>query len=157
MFEELESLSPNITPGRNERLGVVFHHSIFPFGETIAYMSKRENSVSYHCLIDTNGTRCQLALDDAIAHHAGVSVFKGREGCNRFMLGCAFAGDTYREPLTEAQLESMLEWLEPRWSRYKWSTGWMTDHRTVAPDRKDDLKPEEWARVISAIKGRFEE
>ena len=155
MFEELESLSPNITPGRNERLGVVFHHSVIPFGETIAYMSKRENIVSYHCLIDTDGTRCQLALDDTIAHHAGVSVFKSREGCNRFMLGCAFAGDTYQESLTEPQLESVLEWLEPRWKRYQWSVEWMTDHRTVAPDRKDDLKPQEWARVLSVIEGRF--
>ncbi|RKX34453.1 MAG: nucleoside transporter [Verrucomicrobia bacterium] len=155
MFKELESLSPNITPGRNERLGVVFHHSILSFGETIATMSKRENIVSYHCLIDADGTRCQLALDDTIAHHAGVSVFKGREGCNRFMLGCSFAGDTYKEPLTDAQLKSMLEWLEPRWTRYGWSIEWMTDHRTVAPDRKDDLKPEEWSRVHAAIAKRF--
>ena len=155
MFNELESLSPNTTPGRNERLGVVFHHSILTFWETIDYMSERENVVSYHCVIDTDGTRCRLALDDAIAHHAGVSAFKSREGCNRFMLGCAFAGDTNKEPLAKAQLESMLEWLDPRWERYKWSIDWMTDHRTVAPDRKDDLKPEEWSRVFSAIARRF--
>jgi len=71
------------------------------------------------------------------------------------MLGCAFAGDTNKEPLTGAHLESILEWLEPRWKRYGWSVGWMTDHRTVAPDRKDDLKPEEWNQVQTAIAARF--
>lgn len=154
-FTELEALSPNTTPGRNERLGVVFHHSILSFAETIQFMSETENVVSYHCLIDTDGTRCVLAVDDAIAHHAGVSTFQDRSGCNRFMLGCAFAGDTYRDPLSEAQLNSMLEWLNPRWKRYKWTLDWMTDHRQVAPERKDDLNPVEWKRVRAAIAGRF--
>lgn len=154
-FTELESLSPNLTPGRNERLGVVFHHSVLSFAETIEFMSKPENVVSYHCVIDGNGTRCRLALDDAIAHHAGVSTFRGREGCNRFMLGCAFAGDTNKDPLTADQLASMLDWLTPRWNRYQWSLDWMTDHRQVAPGRKDDLKPEEWERVQAAIADRF--
>ena len=156
-FVELESLSPNTTPGRNERLGVVFHHSVLSFAETIEFMSKPENEVSYHCVIDTNGTRCRLALDDAIAHHAGVSTFRDRKGCNWFMLGCAFAGDTNVDPLTDDQLASMLDWLAPRWKRYHWSIGWMTDHRQVAPGRKDDLNPTEWARVMDAIKRSFPE
>lgn len=156
-FTELEALSPNVTPGRNERLGVVFHHSILSFSETIAFMSEVENVVSYHCVIDTDGTRCCLAVDDAIAHHAGVSTFHDRTGCNRFMLGCSFAGDTYRDPLTSDQLDSMLDWLTPRWERYNWTLDWMTDHRQVAPDRKDDLNPVEWKRVRAAIAGRFDD
>ena len=155
-YRELEALSPNTTPGRNERRGVVFHHTILSFRETIAFMSRKENVVSYHCVIDSDGTRCRMAVDDAIAHHAGVSSFQEREGCNRFMLGCAFAGDTWQNPLTDDQLASTLEWLEPRWDRYHWSLAWMTDHRTVAPTRKDDLKPQEWARVQAAIRDRFE-
>jgi AmpD protein len=46
--------------------------------------------------------------------------------------------------------------MEPRWSKYRWSRDWMTDHRQVAPDRKDDLSPGEWLRLFEAIRSRFE-
>jgi AmpD protein len=31
----------------------------------------------------------------------------------------------------------------------------MTDHRQIAPGRKDDLAPVEWERLRSAIAARF--
>ena len=73
-------------------------------------------------------------------------------GLNR---GVSFAGDTRAAPLTDAQLASALDWLAPRWARHRWTPACMTDHRQIAPGRKDDLDPAEWARLIAVIAGRF--
>jgi AmpD protein len=151
-FPEIERLSPNFTASpAHERLGVLLHHSVEPFEETIALMLRPESEVSYHALIAPDGTRCTLVRDEHIAWHAGASVFRGRSRCNDFLLGLAFAGDTYAAPLTDAQLTSAREWLSARWSRHGWSPEWMTDHRQVSPGRKDDLNPAEWARVATML------
>jgi AmpD protein len=155
-FREIARESPNFDADRrHEQLGAIFHHSVSAFEETIARMSDPASQVSYHVLIDGDGTRCTLVPDEHIAWHAGASAWLGRTRCNDFMLGVAFAGDTYRAPLTESQLASALEWLEPRWRRHCWNVAAMTDHRQAAPGRKDDLNPTEWARLHAAIARRF--
>jgi AmpD protein len=156
MFAERTCWSPNCDRSPvHERLGVLFHHSVAPFDATIAHMLKPESKVSYHALIAPDGTRCTLVDDAHIAWHAGASNFLGRTRCNDFLLGVAFAGDTYAAPLTAAQIDSALEWLTPRWKRYGWSLAQMTDHRQVSPGRKNDLNPVEWRRLHDAILARF--
>ena len=155
-FPEFDRPSPN--HGRHpvhERLGVLFHHSVMDFEPAIARLCDPSSEVSYHCLIDRDGTRCNLVADQHIAWHAGASHFFGRNRCNDFLLGLAFAGDTYRQPLSDAQLASALEWLASRWQLYRWSIDRTTDHRQVSPGRKDDLNPAEWARVHAAIAQYF--
>lgn len=155
-FPEQATLSPNFDPApAHEQLGVLFHHSVESFADTIALMLRPETKVSYHVLIDTDGARRTLVPDEHIAWHAGVSQFRGRPRCNDFLLGVAFAGDTYRAPLSAGQIESALEWLAPRWRAHGWSIDLMTDHRQVSPGRKDDLNPAEWARLRAAIVHRF--
>jgi AmpD protein len=154
-FREFERLSPNRDQSPHERLGVVFHHSQSGFNETVERMLSPESRVSYHCLIDADGTRCVLVPETQVAWHAGVSRFLGREGCNEFMLGVAFAGDTYSAPLSAAQVASALEWLGPRWGPLGWDMGRVTDHRQVAPGRKRDLNPAEWDRLAAAMSGHF--
>lgn len=141
----------------NERLGVLFHHSVMSFENTLDLMCGTEQEVSYHCLIARDGRRCTLVADEHRAWHAGASTFLGRSRCNDFLLGLAFAGDTYAEPLSDAQLDSALDWLENRWQRYRWTTERMIDHRQVSPGRKDDLNPVEWERLRAAIEKRFAE
>ncbi len=148
--------SPNFSPGPvHERLGVCFHHSVMDFESTIAHMLRKESQVSYHVLIAPDGTRARLVDDNRIAWHAGVSNFHGRTSCNDFLLGVSFAGDTYAAPLTKDQIASALDWLAPRWLRHGWTHATMTDHRQIAPGRKDDLAPGEWRRLITAITERF--
>ena len=155
-FATFERLSPNRGgPAPHERRGVVFHHTEIPFQDTIALMSRPESRVSYHCVIDGDGTRCTLVPDTEIAWHAGISSFRGREGCNAFLLGVSFAGDTGKNPLTEAQIASALEWLDIRWKPLGWTLDDMTDHRQVAPGRKRDLNPSEWERLRGAIAAQF--
>lgn len=136
----------------HERRGVVLHHTVMSFEQTLAYMLDPASRVSYHAVIARTGERCTLVRDEHIAWHAGVSSFQGRPHCNAFLLGLAFEGDTYREPLSTAQIESALEWLAGRWERYGWSPDSLVDHRQVAPGRKDDLNPMEWARFEACVR-----
>ena len=155
-FPEFTRLSPNhdLAPP-HECAGVLFHHSVAPFADALTRLLDPASKVSYHALIDSDGTRCTLVLDRHIAWHAGASSFLGRTRCNDFLLGLAFAGDTCAAPLTPAQLASALEWLASRWTRYGWTPDRMTDHRQVSPGRKDDLAPAEWARLHAAITTKF--
>lgn len=155
-FPESLRPSPNFSHvPAHERLGVCFHHSVMDFDSTIAHMLRPESRVSYHLLIAPDGSRARLVADDHIAWHAGVSSFQGRANCNEFLLGVSFAGDTRATPLTPPQIASALDWLALRWIRHGWTAAVMTDHRQIAPGRKDDLAPAEWNRLITAITARF--
>lgn len=154
-FREFERLSPNRGPGPHEQLGVLVHHSVLPFDQTVLKMADPASQVSYHCLIALDGARCTLVADAEIAWHAGASTFMGRSRCNDFLLGLSFAGDTYAAPLSDRQVASALEWLAARWTRRGWNAGRVIDHRQVAPGRKDDLNPAEWDRLLAAIVGAF--
>jgi AmpD protein len=154
-FREFKRPSPSRDEAAHERLGVLFHHSGLGFAETIELMMDPGSRVSYHCLIDADGTRCELVPDDWVAWHAGKSSFLGRERCNDFLLGLAFAGDTYLAPLSGPQVASALEWLGSRWAPHGWDPGRMTDHRQASPGRKLDLNPVEWDRLAAAIAGHF--
>ncbi len=156
MFPEISRPSKNFTAmPAHERLGVCFHHSTLEFDATIEHILHSDSPVSYHGIIGGDGTRCTFVTDELIAWHAGASAFLGRTRCNDFLLGLAFTGNTYQAPLTAAQHASALEWLTLRWKRHGWTPAVMTDHRTIAPGRKDDLNPAEWTRLHAAIVGRF--
>lgn len=155
-FAELSRPSPNFSSApAHEKLGVCFHHSVMAFEETIAHMLRPETQVSYHVLIAPDGTRARLVADDHIGWHAGVSSFRERTCCNNFLLGVSFAGDTYASPLTDTQIASALDWLAQRWTHHGWSLAWITDHRQIAPGRKNDLNPAEWTRLLAAIQKAF--
>jgi N-acetyl-anhydromuramoyl-L-alanine amidase len=155
-YPEYDAASPHFSPTpSHERRGVCFHHTVLDFPATIAHLQAPESRVSYHVVIGADGARARLVAEEHIAWHAGVSSFQGREGCNAFLLGLAFAGDTYASPLTEAQIESALEWLSARWAKLGWSLEWMTDHRQIAPGRKDDLAASEWTKLRIRISAEF--
>jgi AmpD protein len=155
-FPKVDHPSPHFaTTPAHEQSGVCFHHSVLDFEATIALLKNPESEVSYHVLIAPDGTRARLVADEHIAWHAGASQFLGRSRCNDFLLGVSFAGDTWEAPLTEAQIASALDWLAERWTERRWTLAVMTDHRQIAPSRKDDLAPNEWARLQSAIGARF--
>lgn len=155
-FREIDAPSPNFSASpAHERLGVCFHHTVLPFEDTLAHMARAESRVSYHVVIAADGTRARLVADEHIAWHAGVSTFLGRDHCNALLLGVSFAGDTRATPLSPEQIASALEWLAPRWVPCAWDLTRMTDHRQIAPGRKDDLAPAEWTRLRAAIVARF--
>ncbi len=108
--------------------------------------------VSYHCIIKRDGERTILAGDNQRAWHAGKSFWRGRPDLNSWSLGVAFEGDTYKEPLSKEMIESAIEYLVPRMKKLSLTIKDVTDHRTVSPNRKNDLKPSEFDRFMQELK-----
>ena len=146
--------------------GVVFHHSCGTWNGDISWIMEPSNPgrniyASYHCLIRQNGERAIFGEDTCRMWHAGLSSWKGIDkSCNDYMLGCSFSGSTYAHepngaPLNQDQIDSAIEWLTPRWKKWKFSLPWITDHRQVSPGRKNDLAPMEWNKLYDAIEEKF--
>lgn len=144
--------------------GVVTHHISLSKEDTIAILTKKQgllsngdafSGVSAHCIGWKDGSRTVLANDNQRCWHAGRSEFKGRYGCNDFLLGYEFHGDTYKYPLTQDQIGSFIEWLIHRKEKWNIAFDYITDHRTIAPTRKVDINPVELKRLLTAIKPLF--
>jgi N-acetyl-anhydromuramyl-L-alanine amidase AmpD len=102
--------------------------------------------VSYHCIVARDGKRTVLADPDERTWHAGKSAWRGRRDLNTWSIGAAFEGDTNKRALEAAEMASMAEYLVPLMRRYGLTLADVTDHRTVSPGRKDDLKASELTR-----------
>ena len=113
-FQEFYKASPNISYSTIRPEGVVLHHSYGSYKGGVSWILNDASNVSYHVLINTDGERTVFAKDTQRAWHAGTSSFNGRSGCNGFMLGLAFTGDTNDRELTQAEIDSTVEYLLPR-------------------------------------------
>lgn len=102
-----------------------------------------------------DGRRTVLADPDERAWHAGKSSWRGRRDLNSWSVGAAFEGDTNTRTLGEDEMASMVEYLIPIMRLYGLTLDDVTDHRTVAPGRKDDLKPSELARFKGYLAKRL--
>jgi AmpD protein len=111
--------------------------------------------VSYHAIVATDGRRTVLADPDERAWHAGVSSWRGKRDLNSWSIGAAFEGDTNKRTLGEAEMASMADYLAPIMARYGLTMADVTDHRSVAPGRKDDLAPAELARFKDYLAQRL--
>lgn len=151
--------TPNRNSGINERKGLILHHASGYFEGTVSWCLKKGTNASYHVLIDTNGERAVLAHDEDRCHHAGVSSWKGRSGCNAFMMGLSFIGNTNDGAmrgdagpnLTYHEVQSALEWIRPRMEKYGWSKADITTHRVASPGRKDDISIYAYNQIINAL------
>jgi hypothetical protein len=145
-YPEIRAHTPHVSRNKtNECRGVVLHHAAGFFAGTISWLANPASKVSYHCLIDEDGTRATFAGDRDVTWHAGVSSWNGRGGCNGFTLGLSFVGNTNGGQLrkhgpgpTDDEVASALEWLLPRAERFEWTEQNITAHRIVSPGRKDD-------------------
>lgn len=155
-YNEVIVPTPNFSRGRKNTIrGVVFHHTGFGLNSSLSWLTDESSEVSAHLIIDKDGTRYILAEDSKVTWHAGKSIFKGISNCNDFMLGVEFVGNTALTPLTNDQIESAIEWLEPRWEKYRFTLEWITDHRTISPGRKIDLNKKELQRLKQSIAASF--
>ena len=112
-----------------------------------------DSDVSYHVLIDTDGSRTVFAKDNERAWHAGTSEFNGRYGCNGFMIGLAFSNDTETRELTDAEVASAVEFMLPRFDKWGWpkDLSTITTHRAVAPNRKVDVDVRAEDKILKAL------
>lgn len=96
-----------------------------------------------------------LADPDERAWHAGKSAWCGRPDLNSWSVGAAFEGDTNERQLGEDEMASMADYLIPIMRQYSLTLTDVTDHRTVSPGRKDDLKASELARFKAHLGDRL--
>jgi AmpD protein len=152
-FDECFVYTPASYPGGNECKGVVWHHTDGAYPGSVEWTTRLAASGAYHCIVDrVTGNRTACVPDSSRAWHAGESHFNGREYCNGFMLGIAFSGDSYKDEISEFAYQSAFEWVKLRKDKYHWTTDWMTDHRTVAPGRKNDLNPKVYEYLMERLK-----
>ena len=153
-FPEVFKASPNISYSTIQPEGVILHHSYGSYKGGVSWILNDSSNVSYHVLIDTDGARTVFAKDTQRAWHAGKSSFNGRGGCNNFMLGLAFSGDTTSRELTKAEIDSAVEYLLPRFERWGWpkDLSTITTHREVAPGRKVDVDIRAEKAIIDALR-----
>ena len=153
-FQEFYKASPNISYSTIRPEGVVLHHSYGSYKGGVSWILNDASNVSYHVLINTDGERTVFAKDTQRAWHAGSSSFNGRSGCNGFMLGLAFTGDTNDRELTQAEIDSAVEFLLPRFERWGWpkDLSTVTTHREVSPGRKTDVDTRAEKAIIDALR-----
>jgi N-acetyl-anhydromuramyl-L-alanine amidase AmpD len=152
-YKEVSRQTPNFSRGKVIiPKAVVLHHTSGGYAGSVAWCLNPESKVSYHCIIKRDGERTILASDNQRTWHAGKSYWRNRGDLNSWSLGVAFEGDTYKEPLSKEMIESAIEYLVPRMNRLSLTIKDVTDHRTVSPNRKNDLKPSEYDRFMQELK-----
>lgn len=108
--------------------------------------------VSAHLFIDRRGRTVQFVPFDRRAWHAGVSAWRGREGCNDFAIGIELEGEDQR-PYTKAQYARLGKVLTALLEAYpRLSRAGIVGHQEVAPGRKTDPGPVfDWADVLADL------
>jgi hypothetical protein len=144
-------------PLKNEIKNVVLHHTAFTDEATSEkgvynhFMNPKSNA-SAHVVIERNGKRTVYASPEQVAFHSGVSSWNGRKNVNDFAIGVEFQGDTNKMPLTDAQIESFVEYYAPIAERYNLSIKDIITHAMIAPGRKPDITDKEYKRILNYMK-----
>ena len=154
-YPETKVRTPNVSAKPIRPEAIVLHHSGGSYAGGVSWIKNPASRVSYHVLVAPDGRRTVFARPDQRTWHAGKSSWQGRGDLNSWSVGASFAGDTYAEPLTLDAMDSMAEYLLPIMARYGLEILDVTDHRTVSPGRKDDLKPLELARFKTYLAKRL--
>jgi hypothetical protein len=157
--ERVRGRTPNRNSGTNACEGLVLHHAAGWFEGTVSWCLKPGTFAGYHCIINTDGERAILAHDSDRCHHAGASTWRSRSGCNAFMLGLCFIGNTndgtmrgsHGPDLTAHEIASALEWIRPRMAKYGWTADDITRHAIVSPGRKDDTSLRAHQQILAAL------
>jgi len=105
---------------------------------SLDWIRRPESKVSYHILIDRNGTVYAVVNPDRKAWHAGVSVLQGEKDCNRFSVGVSLANRNDGEPFPDEQLDAAVEVCALLCQHYAIPVDRITTHAIIAPTRKTD-------------------
>jgi len=154
-YHETRSKTPNVSPKPITPKAVVLHHSGGSYAGGVAWIKNSQSRVSYHCLVAPDGRRTVFAIPTQRTWHAGRSEWRGRGDLNSWSVGAAFAGNTWEHALSEDAMASMCEYLVPVMREYGLTIADVTDHRTVSPGRKDDLRPIELERFLRFLSKRL--
>ena len=120
---------------KNDAQMIVLHHtgnidpSIGKKAIRDQYMKKGNNSS--HVVIYQDGSREIYASPEQVTFHAGFSRWGSKEDLNDFSIGVEFDGDTNYEPLTDAQIESFVEYYDPLAKKYNIKLSDIITHQMI--------------------------
>lgn len=114
------------------------------------YYAQLQNlKVSAHFLIRRNGEIVQFVRCSRRAWHAGVSVWRGQEGCNDFSIGVELEGSDH-EAFPDAQYHALSKLTRRLCRSYPIRS--IVGHSDIAPQRKTDPGPYfDWARYCRLL------
>jgi len=112
--------------------------------------------VAPHLLIDRGGYVEQFVPFDQVAWHAGVSSWRGRQGCNGYSIGIELEG-CVGSKFDDKQYERLADIVVSLIETYpSLSVEALVGHNEIAPGRKSDPGPLfEWPTLYAAIYGRL--
>ena len=143
----------SLPPGKFGGKAIIelFTNRLDPAGDPY-YARIAKLRVSAHFLIRRDGSLLQFVPCALRAWHAGVSSWRGRQGCNDFSIGVELEGAD--GVAYEAAQYAMLARLT-RALRRRYPIAEAVGHANVAPGRKSDPGPAfDWARYRKATAGR---
>lgn len=133
--------SPNHSPRGAPVTAIVLHcDAAAKVESSLDWIRRPESKVSYHVLVDRDGTVYAVVNPDRKAWHAGVSVFQGQSDCNRYAVGVSMANRNDGEAYPEAQLAAVADVCALLCQHYAIPVIRITTHAIVAPTRKTDPK-----------------
>ncbi len=99
----------------NKATGIVLHHTGFSpddMGKGTHKLFMKSGGNSAHVVITKDGKLKKYADPSAVTFHAGESRFNNTDNVNDFMLGVEFDGDTNKTPLTDAQINTYIRYID---------------------------------------------
>ena len=108
--------------------------------------------VSAHVFVERSGRPTQFVAFDRCAWHAGISVWRGRTGCNAFSVGIELEG-TDTLAFTDPQYAVLTDIVHALRAAYATITAdAVVGHEHIAPGRKTDPGPAfDWSRLRAAL------
>jgi len=132
------SLPPNQFGGK--AIQQLFTNQLKP-NEDPYFKEIQHLTVSAHLVIHRDGRVVQYVPFHKRAWHAGVSCFKGREGCNDFSIGIELEG-TDETCYTASQYQNLAGVIKALWQAYpSLHTYDVVGHSDISPGRKTDPGP----------------
>lgn len=159
-------------PVVNGMKGIVIHHTgSYSAASTIAEFTKNDRA-SAHAMIDLDGTRTLFARPEDVTWHGGKGA-KGRgtwwgnytdpkflpennngvdkRNANDYMIGVEMVGNTFEKDLTEAQIQSLVEYLAPIIKKNGIPLENVVSHGDIAKGYKGDVNARNLALVKDAL------
>lgn len=135
-------------PAQNRKIDVIIIHSVFnnsggdKYDKELIIKQFAHYGVSAHYLIGRQGDIYCLVDEKNVAYHAGKSLLPdGRTGTNSCSIGIELMC-TFTEPVTEAQMQSVVWLTKDIRSRHK--IKYVLRHSDIAPGRKTDPWNFDW-------------
>jgi AmpD protein len=144
--------TPNISKTQIKPIGVVWHHTAGAFNGSVDWCMNPISKVSYHGIVDLDGSYTQLALDHHRVWANGISSFKGRGNCNDFLISLAVSGDTNNRDLTKKEIETMAIITIEKMQKFNFAMDMITTHRAISPTRKNDISAIAEKQIVDKIK-----